>query len=326
MNITILDDYTDTVCTLAPYSMLAGHNVKIWNDHTKDTDLLAERLKDTEVLVTIRERTPIRAPLIERLPKLRLISARGDYPHIDVEACTKRGVLLCASQHPGVPSTATAELCWGLIIAAFRRIPQQIAQLKAGNWQTEVGYGLRGKTLGVYGYGKIGGVVAGYGRAFGMKVMVLSRENSTKQAIADGCVAAKSKEAFFEECDVITLQMRLRDTTRGIVTAADLARMKPTALMVNTSRAGLVVPGALVEALKKGRPGMAAVDVYEEEPMRDTGNELINLPNAICTPHLGYVEFGSYETLFGNIFEQILAFEAGKPLNMVNPEALKKSA
>jgi len=326
MNITILDDYTDTVRNLPCFAKVAGHNIKIWNDHTKDTDVLAERLKDTEVLITIRERTPIRTPLLERLPKLKLISARGDYPHIDVDTCTKRGVLLCASQHKGEPNQSTAELAWGLMIAAMRRIPQQMQQLKAGNWQTEVGRGMKGKTLGIYGYGKIGAVVAGYGKAFGMKVVVLSREESTKQAIADGYIAAKSKEAFFEECDIITLQMRLRDATRGIVSAADLARMKPSALIVNTSRAGLIAPGALLEALNKGRPGMAAIDVFDEEPLTDPKNPLINHPNMTCTPHLGYVEYDSYEILFGGIFDQINAYIAGKPLNAINPEAFKPAA
>ena len=323
MNVTILDDYTDTVRSLPCFAKLAGHTVKIWNDHTKDTDLLAERLKDTQALVTIRERTPIRAPLIERLPKLRLISARADYPHIDLDSCTRRGVLLCSSQHPGVPSTATAELAWGLMIAAMRRIPQQMAELRAGHWQTEVGYGLRGKTLGVFGYGKIGGVMAGYGKAFGMKVLVWAREASRARAAADGYAVAASKEAFFEASDVITLQMRLREGTRGIVTAADLARMKPAALMVNTSRAGLIAPGALVAALKRGRPGMAAVDVYDEEPLYDKNDELINLPNAVCTPHLGYVEYDSYQHLFDTIFDQINAYAEGKPIHMINPEVLK---
>ena len=323
MNISILDDYTDTVRTLPAFARLAGHSVKIWNDHTKDTATLAERLRDTEILVTIRERTPIRAPLIEKLDNLKVISARGDFPHIDVPALTKKGILLCASSHAGVPSSATAELAWGLLLACVRRIPQQMAQLRAGNWQTEVGYGLKGKTLGIYGYGKIGAVVAGYGKAFGMRVLVLSRETSSKQALADGYEVAKSKEAFFEECDAISLQMRLRDGTRGIVGPADLARMKPTAVMINTSRAGLIAPGVLLEALKKGRPGMAGIDVFDEEPMTNTKDELINLPNIVATPHLGYVEYDSYDILFGEIFEQIKAYAAGKPVNMINAEVWK---
>ena len=250
MNITILDDYHDTVRTLACFSKLAGHNVKIWNDHTKDVDVLAARLADTEALVLIRERTPIRAPLLERLHKLKIISQRSVYPHIDVDACTRRGVIVSSSMHPGQPSHATAELTWGIIIAAMRQIPQQMAGLKAGKWQIGVGTGLHGRTLGIFGYGRIGSVVAGYGKAFGMKVLVWAREASLAIARADGYSAARSKEAFFDACDVISLHMRLVDATRGIVTAADLARMKPTALIVNTRRAPLIEPGALVNALR----------------------------------------------------------------------------
>ena len=319
MNITILDDYHDTVRTLACFGKLAGHKVTVWNDHTKDVDTLAARLQDTEALVLIRERTPIRAPLLERLHKLKIISQRSVYPHIDIDACTRRGVSVSSSMHPGRPSYATAELTWGLIIAAMRQIPQQMAALKAGKWQIGVGTGLRGRTLGIFGYGRIGGVVAGYGKAFGMKVIVWGRESSLATARADGYAAARSKEAFFAECDVISLHMRLVDATRGIVTAADLARMKPSALIVNTSRAPLIEPDALVNALRAGRPGMAAVDVYEEEPLLDTSHPLLKLDNVVCTPHLGYVERDSYESQFSEIFDQILAYLAGKPINVVNP-------
>jgi D-3-phosphoglycerate dehydrogenase len=325
MNITILDDYHDTVRTLACFSKLAGHNVKIWNDHTKDVDVLAARLEDTEALALIRERTPIRAPLLERLHQLKIISQRSVYPHIDVDACTRRGVILSSSMHPGRPSYATAELTWGLIIAAMRQIPQQMAALKAGKWQIGVGTGLRGRTLGIFGYGRIGSVVAGYGKAFGMKVLVWAREASLASAREDGYSAARSKEAFFGECDVISLHMRLIDATRGIVTAADLARMKPTALIVNTSRAPLIEPGALVNALRAGHPGMAAVDVYEEEPLLDTRHPLLTLDNVVCTPHLGYVERDAYESQFSEIFDQILAYLAGKPVNVVNPEVIESA-
>ena len=325
MNITILDDYHDTVRTLDCFGKLAGHNVTIWNDHTKDVDTLAARLKDTEALVLIRERTPIRAPLLERLNQLKLISQRSVYPHIDVDACTRRGVIVSSSMHAGQPSYATAELTWGLIIAAMRQIPQQMAALRAGKWQTAVGTGLRGRTLGIYGYGRIGGVVAGYGKAFGMKVLVWAREAALARARAEGCSAARSKQEFFEESDVISLHMRLVDATRGIVTAADLARMKPTALIVNTSRAPLIAPGALVEALRAGRPGMAAVDVYEEEPVFDTRHPLLTLGNVVCTPHIGYVERDGYESQFSDIFDQILAYLAGKPANVVNPEVLEST-
>ena len=267
MNIAILDDYFDTIRTLACYHKLDGHRVKIWNDHTQDVDVLAQRLQDTDVLVLIRERTQIRAALIERLPRLKLISQRSVYPHIDIDACTARGIIVSSYMHPGSPSYATAELTWGLIIAAARRIPQQMAALKTGKWQIGVGETLREKTLGIYGYGRIGGAVAGYGRAFGMKVLVWAREASLERARSDGYSVATSKRAFFEECDVISLHMRLVNETRGIVSAADLALMKPTALIVNTSRAPLIQPGALLNALRAGRPGMAAVDVFEKEPL-----------------------------------------------------------
>jgi D-3-phosphoglycerate dehydrogenase len=323
MNITILDDYQDVVRTLDAFKKLAGHDVTIWNDHTKDVDVLAQRLKDTEALVLIRERTPIRAPLIERLPKLKLISQRSVYPHIDVDALTKHGIVLCSDMHPGKPSYATAELTWGLLIAAMRRIPQEMARLKAGHWQSSVGTGLRGRTLGILGYGRIGGVVAGYGRAFGMHVMAWGRAASLERARADGHAAAPSREAFFEQADVISLHLRLTPETRGLVTAEDLARMKPTALMVNTSRAGLIAPGALAQALKKGRPGMAAVDVYEEEPVLGANHPLLHMDNVVCTPHLGYVERDGYESAFASSFDQILAFAAGRPVNVVNPEALR---
>jgi len=323
MNITILDDYQDTIRTLACYGKVAGHRVTIWNDHTKDGDALAARLKDTEALVLIRERTPIRAPLLERLDKLGLISQAGVFPHVDVDACTRRGVVVSSQTGPGRPSYATAELTWGLVIAAFRRIPQEMAALKAGKWQAyPIGIGLRGKTLGIYGYGKIGAVVAGYGKAFGMNVLAWGRENSVTQARKDGFTVAASKDALFAESDVVSLHLRLIDATRGIVTAADLARMKPTALLVNTSRAPLIEPGALVAALKAGCPGMAAVDVYEEEPLRDTAHPLLNMPNVIATPHLGYVTHEEYETQFIDIFGQITAYCAGEPTNVVNPQVL----
>jgi D-3-phosphoglycerate dehydrogenase len=325
MNITILDDYQDTIRTLACFSKVAGHKVTIWNDHTKDVDTLAGRLKDTEALALIRERTPVRAPLIERLDKLRLISQGGVFPHIDVEACTRRGILVCSRTGPGRPSYATAELTWGLVIAAFRRIPQEMAALKAGKWQAHpIGIGLRGKTLGIYGYGKIGAVVAGYGKAFGMNVLAWGRENSIAQAQKDGVTVAASKEALFAESDVVSLHLRLIDATRGIVTAGDLARMKPTALLVNTSRAGLVGPGVLEAALRAGRPGMAAVDVFEDEPLLGGRHPLLAMDNVICAPHLGYVERDGLEHMFTGIFDQILAFEAGKPINVANPDALKR--
>jgi D-3-phosphoglycerate dehydrogenase len=323
MKIAILDDHFDTLRTLPCFDKLAGHDVVVWRDHTDDIDVLAERLRDTEVLVLIRERTAIRAPLLDRLPRLRLISQRSVYPHIDVDACTRLGVILSSSQHPGSPSYAAAELTWGLVLAAARQIPQQAAALKAGRWQLGVGRTLRGKTMGIYGYGRIGAVVAGYAEAFGMNVVVWAREASLARARADGRAPARSREDFFATCDVVSLHLRLVAATRGIVTAADLARMKPTALLVNTSRAGLIEPGALAGALRSGRPGMCAVDVFEQEPLTDAGHPLLTMDAAVCTPHIGYVTVEEYELQFSEIFDQITAYAAGAPTNVVNPEALE---
>jgi D-3-phosphoglycerate dehydrogenase len=325
MKIAILDDWFDTLRTLPCFGKLAGHEITVWNDHVQDVEALAARLAHTEVLVLIRERTEIRAPLLERLPRLRLISQRSVFPHIDVDACTRLGVIVSSSQHAGTPSYAAAELTWGLILAAVRAIPQQMASLRAGDWQAGVGQTLRGRMLGIYGYGRIGSTVAGYGRAFGMDVLVWAREASLARARADGYATATSKAAFFESCDVISLQMRLVKDTRGIVSAADLARMKPTALLVNTSRAPLIEPGALVAALRAGRPGMAAVDVYEEEPLRDPRDPLLGLPNVVCTPHIGYVTVDEYEIQFAEIFDQIVAYAAGTPINVVNPDVLVRA-
>jgi D-3-phosphoglycerate dehydrogenase len=325
MKISILDDYFDTVRTLPSFAKLAGHDVTVWNDHVQDADGLAERLKDTEALVLIRERTKVRTPLLERLPKLKLISQRSVYPHIDVDTCTRLGIVVSSSQHADTPSYATAEFTWGLVLAAMRQIPQQMASLKAGRWQMAVGHSVGGKTLGIYGWGRIGSVVASYGKAFGMNVLVWAREASRERARADGWDVAPSKEAFFASSDIISLHMRLVDATRHIVKAADLARMKPSALIVNTSRAPLIEPGALVAALQAGRPGWAAVDVYEEEPLRDTAHPLLNMPNVVCTPHLGYVTHEEYETQFIDIFGQIVSYCAGKPINVVNPQVLESA-
>ena len=322
MNVSILDDYHDTLRTLDCYGKLAGHDVTIWNDHVQDVDALAERLRDADALVLIRERTKIGAPLLERLPRLRLISQRSVYPHIDIDACTRRGVIVSSDQHAGTPSYAAAELTWGLIIAAFRQIPQQMRSLLEGRWQIGVGHTLRGKTLGIHGYGRIGATVAGYGRAFGMNVLVWAREASRQQARHDGYETAASREMFYEQCDVVSLHMRLVPATRAIVTAADLQRMKPAALLVNTSRAGLIEPGALVAALQSGRPGMAAVDVYETEPLRDPHDPLLTLPNIVCTPHIGYVTRDEYELQFTDVFDQILAYADGRPINVINPAVL----
>jgi D-3-phosphoglycerate dehydrogenase / 2-oxoglutarate reductase len=324
MKISILDDYFDTLRTLACFQKLEDHEVTVWNDHVQDTDALAARLKDTECLVLIRERTTIQAALLERLPKLKLISQRSVYPHIDVEACTRLGVVVSSSQHAGTPSYAAAELTWALILAAARQLPQQMAALKAGKWQIGVGTTLRGKTLGIFGYGRIGTTVAGYGKAFGMNVVAWAREESLARARAEGYATARSKAAFFETCDVISLHMRLVPATRHIVKAEDLARMKPDAMLVNTSRAPLIEPGALVAALRAGRPGRAAVDVFEDEPLRDPDFPLFRCEQVVATPHIGYVTREEYETQFVDVFEQIVAFAAGKPINVVNPDVLAR--
>ena len=322
MKIAILDDYFDTLRTLPCFRLLDRHDVRIWNDHTDDVDLLAERLQAVEALVLIRERTAITSTLLERLPELRLISQRSVYPHIDVDACTRLGIVVSSELHPGTPSYAAAELTWGLVLAAMRQIPQQMAALRSGGWQIGIGRTLRGLTLGIYGYGRIGQTVAGYGQAFGMNVLVWGSDASRRRARASGLGAASCKDAFFEACDVVSLHLRLVSSTRGIVTAADLARMKSTALLVNTSRAALIEPGALADALERGRPGMAAVDVFEQEPVHDPGHPLLLTDRVVCTPHIGYVTREEYEIHFSDIFKQILAYAAGHPINVVNPAVL----
>lgn len=325
MNIAILDDYLGVVPTLssfAEFSKLDRHRVTVWNDHTRDVETLAERLRDADALILLRERTPVTEELLDRLPRLKLITQNGPYPHVDVAACTRRGVLVCSGKPR--PSSATAELTWGLIIAAMRRIPQEMARLKSGGWQGALGMGLRGRALGIFGYGTIGRQVAGFGRAFGMRVLVWSREKGLAAARADGHEVARNQEALFEEADVLSLHVRLVAETRGVVRASDLARMKPPALFVNTSRAALVEEGALVRALRAGRPGAAAVDVYEQEPLVDRGHPLLNMDNVVCTPHLGYVERDQLDRYFADQFARVLAFERGEPADVVNPEALAR--
>lgn len=328
MKIVIPDDYQDIVRSLDSFKLLAGHEVTIYHDTVKDLDLLAERFKDADALVLIRERTKITPELLDRLPNLKLISQTGGYPHIDVAACTRHGVPVAVpgrarraeSDHT---SSSTGELTWALILASARHLPQEVEGMKAGKWQTSFGRSLYGLTLGIFGFGNIGQQVAGYGRAFGMKVVVWGREGSLARAREQGYAVAASQAELFEVADVLSLHLKLTADTRGIVTKADLARMKPDALIVNTSRAPLIEHGALESALAEGRPGFAAVDVYEEEPVTD--HPLLHMPNVICTPHLGYVEKSSYENLFEPAFTQVVAFAEGRPENIVNPEVLKKS-
>ena len=326
MHITILDDWFDTLRQLPCFGLLAGHDVKVWTDHVQDTGTLAERLAGTEALVLIRERTRVPRALIERLPQLQLISQRSVYPHIDVDACTEHGVLVCSDQHPGTPSYAAAELTWALVLAAMRQIPQQVASMRAGRWQLGPGRTLRGKTLGIFGYGRIGRAVADYGTAFGMQVLVWASPASREQARQEGREVAASQREFFERCDVLSLHMRLVDATRAIVSAEDLAAMQPGALFVNTSRAGLVAPGALLAALQAGRPGMAALDVYEQEPVTDPQDPLLQMDNVVCTPHIGYVTHEEWDLQFTDVFHQVLAFAAGRPVNMVNPQVFTSPA
>lgn len=322
MKIHILDDWYDTLRKLPSYSKVAHHDVTIWNDHVEDTGVLAERLADADALVLFRERTAIRKPLLEKLPKLRLISQRSVYPHIDVDDCTRLGIMLCSSQHAGTPSYATVELTWALMLAAMRLIPQQMKSLQSGEWQMGVGRSLRGKTLGIYGYGRIGSAVAKMAEAFAMPVQVWGGEGSLERAQADGFHVPESREAFFATSDIVSLHVRLYPATRGIITAEDLSHMQPTALIVNTSRAPLIEPHALVNALQSGRPGMAAVDVYESEPLTDTSQPLLNMPNVVCTPHIGYVTEDEYEVQFTEIFDQIVAFDDGAPINVINTDVV----
>jgi D-3-phosphoglycerate dehydrogenase len=322
MRVAVLDDYFDTVRALPCFSRLADHHVDVWTDHVDDVDVLAERLQDVEALVLIRERTAIRAPLLDRLPRLRLISQRSVYPHIDIPACNRLGIVVCSNLHAGSPSYATAELTWALVLAAMRQIPQQVNSMRAGRWQAGMGRSLLFKTLGVYGYGRIGKVVADYGKAFGMQVVAWGSDSGRARARADGIEVSATRENFFASADVVSLHLRLVEATESVVTRADLALMKPTSLLVNTSRAGLIEQGALVDALRAGRPGMAAVDVFEEEPMLDRADPLLQMDNVVCTPHIGYVTLDEWEFQFRDVFDQINAFEANNPINVVNQEAV----
>jgi D-3-phosphoglycerate dehydrogenase / 2-oxoglutarate reductase len=320
MKIVIPDDYQNAVRTLDAFGKLNGHEVTIYNDTVADIETLAARFQDADALVLIRERTAITADLLARLPNLKFISQTGrTVPHIDLATCTQRGIPVAAGS--GSPY-APAELTWALIMAATRNLPQEIASMKAGHWQTTLGWGLHGRTLGILGYGKIGALVANYGRAFGMRVIAYGREGSQSRAHADGFETVSSQRDLFAQSDVLSVHLKLVNDTRGIITQNDLTAMKPTALFVNTSRAELVVSAALESALQSGQLGFAAVDVYEEEPVRD--HPLLHRPNVICTPHLGYVEKDSYELYFGTAFDQLLAFFAGHPINILNPEALKQ--
>ena len=332
MNIVILDDYQDAVRKLKCAAKLESYPAKVYTNTVKGIGQLSVRLRDADIIVLIRERTHLSRQLLDKLPKLRLIAQTGRVgPHVDVEACTERGILV--TEGVGSP-VAPAELTWALVMTAMRRLPQYISTLKHGAWQQSgmkaasmpvnfgLGQVLRGKTMGIWGYGRIGQLVAGYAEAFGMKILVWGSEESRGRALNDGHNAAATREDFFAESDVLSLHLRLTQGTMGIVTLDDLGRMKPTALLVNTSRAELIAPDALLAALNRGRPGMAAVDVFESEPILQ-GHALLRLENCICTPHIGYVEQESYELYFGAAFDNVVNFIQGQPTNMVNPAALQ---
>ena len=320
MRVHILDDWFDTLRTLKSYEKLAIHDVTVWNDHTKNLDALADRLQNAEALVLFRERTPITAELLARLPNLKLISQRSVYPHVDVPACSDNGVLLCSNMHAGAASMAAAELTFALILASARQIPQQMASLKSGTWQMAPGQTLAGRTLGLYGYGRIAKQVAIYAQAFGMDVVWWSSEDGRKRALADGVRVAASRNAFFAQSDFVSVHVRLKPTTLGIIKADDLKAMKPTATFVNTSRSGLVQAGALEAGLEIGRPGRMALDVFDVEPLLQLDDPVITHPNVISTPHIGYVTEDELDMQFSDIYDQINAYTDAKPIHMINPE------
>ncbi|WP_170560187.1 D-2-hydroxyacid dehydrogenase family protein [Ruegeria atlantica] len=322
MKVHILDDWFDTLQGLPCFEKLSGHNVKVWTDHVDDTGELAERLQEAEALVLFRERTKVTRDLVVKLPNLKLISQRSVYPHVDVQACSDNGVLLCSNMHGGTPSYAAAELTWALIMAGMRDLPAQMASVKTGHWQAGVGKTLRGRKLGLYGYGRIARAVADYAEAFGMNVVWWSSDDGRARAQADGVQIATSREAFFANSDVISVHVRLKPNTHGIITASDFAQMQPGALFVNTSRAGLIAKGVLLEGLNAGRPGKAAIDVFDTEPLTDPNDPLLSHPNLIATPHIGFVTEDEFDLQFSDIFDQVNAYAAGAPIHMINPEVL----
>lgn len=319
MKLAILDDWFDTLRTLPCFEKLQGIDVTVFTDHEPDPDRLAARLKPFDAVVLFRERSAMSARVLDQLPNLELISQRSVYPHVDVEACNRNGVLLCSNMHAGTPSFAAAEHTWALILAASRQIPQQMANMKAGRWQMGVGKTLQGRTLGLYGYGRIAKTVAGYAEAFGMNVIWWASEESRARAVLDGKTVAQSREAFFSTPDVISVHVRLKPLTKGIITADDLGAMRPDALFVNTSRAGLIEPGAMLASLDAGRPGQAALDVFDEEPISTSDDPLLNHPNVTCTPHIGFVTEDEFEIQFADIFDQVVAYRNDAPIHMINP-------
>lgn len=320
MKVHILDDWFDTLNKLPSYDRLSGHDVTIWNDHTVDVDVLAERLAAAEALVLFRERTPITAALLERLPRLKLLSQRSVYPHVDVPACTSNGVLLCSNMHSDTPSIAAAELTFALLLASARQLPQQMSSLKKGEWQMGVGQTVAGRTLGLYGYGRIARQVAIYAKAFGTHVQWWASEAGRHRAVADGVTLADSRAAFFGNSDFVSLHVRLKPGTRGIITRSDLKLMKPSATLINTSRSGLIEPGALEDCVVGGRPGRLAIDVFDVEPLTHADDPIITHPNVISTPHIGYVTEDELDMQFSDIYDQINAYADGAPVHMINDD------
>ena len=323
MKIVIPDDYHGLVSRLECFGKLAGHDVTVLRDVAPSFETLVEKLRDAEIIVAVRERTAFTRALIEQLPKLKLIAQTGRSAHsVDVKACTDHGIAVCAGSHSS-PYTV-AEHTWALIFASVRRVAEDAALMKQGKWRDWLSTSLRAKTLGVYGLGKIGEPVAATGASFGMRVLCFARDATVVRAKTLGYEAATSRQAFFEQSDVLSVNLRMSEATRGIITAADLAHMKSTSLIVNTARAELFAPGVLVDALKKGRPGFAATDVYENEPVQNGDHPLLKMSNAICTPHSAWLEPGTYEAYFGEAFEQSAAFAAGKPVKLLNPDVVQK--
>lgn len=324
MRVHILDDWFDTLRNLPSFAKLTGHDVTVWNDHCEDAPTLADRLQNAEALVLFRERTPVTADLLSRLPNLKLISQRSVYPHVDVAACTANNVLLCSNMHADGHSVAAAELTWALILATARQLTQQNAAIKAGQWQMGVGQTLAGRTLGLYGYGRIARAVAGYARAFGMNVIWWASDAGRARAEAAGETVAPTRKAFFADSDFVSLHVRLKPETKGLITADDLAQMKPSASFINTSRAGLVQPGALLAALNAGRPGRAGIDVFDVEPLTNPQDPLVHHPDVTATPHIGYVTEDELDTQFSDIYDQINTYAADDPTHMINPEVWAK--
>ena len=322
MKVAVLDDWFDSLRHLPCFRHLDGFEVDVFTDHVTDTDALAARLKPYDAITLFRERTAITAALVDQLPHLKLISQRSVYPHIDIDACTKNKILVCSNLKSGTPPYAAAEHTWALIMAAMRDLPAQMASLQNGGWQIGVGKTLHGRTLGLYGYGRIAKQVAQYAKAFGMTVIWWGSEDGRARAAADGEVVAESRQAFFADPDVVSVHVRMKPETKGLITAADLSAMRSDGLFVNTSRAGLIEEGALLAALNNGHPGKAAVDVFDQEPITWADDALACHPRMVATPHIGFVTEDELDLQFNDIFEQVAAFSQGQPKHMINPEAL----